>query len=85
MLDVTATERAEAELNKFIDAQASRRKGADPANITAAEERARTERKTAAEREQNRRDWVRYYRRLAFSNLQAARRYRAIVRDLENA
>lgn len=86
MLDAVAkAEAVEADLDRFIDAQASKRQGEDADNLAAEAERQRNERKAAAERAANRAAWVAFYRRLAASNLAAARRYRSLVRRLENA
>ena len=83
-MDVAATERAEAELNRLVERQA-KRTGAEEANALAAIWAASERRDLERRREKNRELWCEHYRRLAASSLKAARDYRRRARELENA
>lgn len=72
MLDSAAVEKAEREIDRFLDSQASKRQGEDAANLAAMEERARTERKAATMREENRKAWIEHYRKLTDNYLKLA-------------
>ncbi len=74
MLDPVKAERAEAELNKFIDSQA-KRKGADAAYLLAMEWAASEARILAKRREENRTAWIIYYSHLAHGCRQRAQEY----------
>lgn len=79
----TKAEKAERDLDKFIDSRA-KRKGEDSANLEAALERQRLARKIAAQREENRVAWCEHYRRLTDCYLRLAfdarRRAREVAR-----
>ena len=80
MLDHAAVERAEAEIDRFVNSRSKQREDANAlAAIWAASER----RELAKRREENRAAWADYYRRLAGANLLAARDYRRRARLLE--
>jgi len=80
-LDVAATERAEAELNRLVERQAQR-SGADGANalqlMWAASERKHREK----QREENRTAWHGYYSHLAHSCRTRAAEYEAKAEQL---
>lgn len=81
-MDVAATERAEAELNRLVERQAQRA-GADEQNALDAVWRVSELRVLAKQREENRVLWIEHFRRLAACNLTAARDYRRRARALE--
>ena len=81
-MDVAATERAEAELNRLVERQAQRT-GADEANAIEAMWRASERAHAAKQREENRIAWCDYYRHLAACNIRAARDFRRRAKELE--
>ena len=83
-MDIAATERAEAELNKFIDSQA-RRTGAKQANEEAQRLAAEDLRKAREQQERHRQLWVEHLRWLAHNHLRLARDAIAKARRLEEA
>ena len=83
MLDSVATEKAERELDRFLESQSKKRKGEDKANLEAAAEREADARKLAAMREENRVAWCEHLRHLAAVSLATAREYRRRARALE--
>lgn len=81
-MDVVKAERAERDLDAFINSRAQR-KGRAQANLDAERQRAEDARKLAAQQQENRVLWIHHYRKLAASNLKTARDYRARARRLE--
>lgn len=82
-MDVVAkSEAVDAELDRFIDSQAKKRKGEDKANLDAALEREADARRLEAEREENRVLWIAHFRCMAAVSLAAARDYRRRAREL---
>ena len=83
MLDPIAAERAEAGLNKFIDSQAKKRKGAEEANALEAMWAASERRVQAQRREENKALWVEHYRRLTVAHLELAKDFRRRAREVQ--
>ncbi len=77
MLDPIAAERAEKELDKFINSQAKKRRGAEEQNALEAMWAASERRVLAKRREENRQAWIVYFSHLAHGCRQRAQEYEA--------
>ena len=81
-MDVVKAERAERDLDAFINSRAQR-KGRAQANLDAERQRAEDARELAELREANRLAWVEHYRRLTVVHLEVAKDYRRRAREMQ--
>lgn len=83
-MDIAKAEAGERELDKFINSQAKKRKGAEEANALEAMWAASEARALAKQREENRTAWVEHYRMVAAAHLKLARSFRQRARQVES-